>query len=298
MIKNKLLKLNIFYILICCIIIPTLAIASNSNQPITIKIGAGNKNVIAFTTVEKICEIYNKYKKNNNVSCLALETSGSNYNLEKLISGEIDMGVIAADVQYDAYNGIGKFAGKPQRNLKALFGLYMEKFGILVKKNSGINDFHDLPGKRININSVGSGNRVLVDKLFTKNGWKKSDFKEILEEQPRELPNLFCQNKIDAALYLVGHPNGVFTESIEKCGAKLISLNRKEVEDYVELFRYLFPATIEKHTYKGQNQDIKTIGSQLLLVTTDHLDDAVIYDFVQTVFEHYAALQHSPPFDL
>ena len=83
-----------------------------------------------------MCNIFNKNNLDNKVSCQAIETGGSEDNLNGIVSGKYDMGVIKADMQYNAYNGVGTFSEKPYRELRTVLGLNNEFLTIIVKNNS------------------------------------------------------------------------------------------------------------------------------------------------------------------
>jgi TRAP transporter TAXI family solute receptor len=166
---------------------------------------------------------------------------------------------------------------------------------MIVKNNSRINNFGDFINKRIYVGNKGSGSRILADKLFKEIGWTNQDFKEIHEDQADKIYDLFCENKIDAAIYLVGHPNEIFAKTLKECDAKLISFSRKEIEDYIDFFPHIFTGMITKNTYKNQNDDIHTFVSQLLLASSSEVDEKIIYDFVQVTFEHQEELKSKIP---
>lgn len=277
---------------LCCIVsflYSTVAFSQDNKKVITI--GTGNKNALAYPVVSAMCDIFNKNNLDNKVSCKAIETGGSEDNLDGIVSGKYDMGVIKADMQYNAYNGVGTFYGKPYRELRTVLGLHNEFLTMIVKNNSKINSFEDFKYKRVYIGNNGSGSRILVDKLLKEIGWNKKDFKAIYEDQPDKIYDLFCQNKIDAAIYLVGHPNDIFTKTLKKCDVKLISFSRKEIESYIDFFPHVSTAVISKRTYKSQNYDINTFASQLLLASSTKIDEKIIYDFVQIMFEHQEELK-------
>lgn len=260
-----------------------------------ITIGTGNKNAVAYPLVSSICDTFNQYNTHKKVRCVVVSTAGSEENMDGIVSGRFDAGVIKADMEYNAYNGIGVFADKSYRDLRNVVGLHKEYLTMIVKNDSGITGLDDFKNKRIYIGNNGSGSRIMVDKLFSEKGWKDGDFQEIHEEQTDQIYNLFCDNKIDAAIYLVGHPNSIFNKTLTECNAKLISFSRKEIENYVDIFRHVYPATIKKWTYKNQKSDINTIASQLLLAASDKLDEEMVYNFVQIISEHYPEIQRNNP---
>ena len=90
--------------------------------------------------------------------------------------GELDFGVAQSDWQFHAYNGSSKFEGKQFDKLRSVFSVHPEPFHILVGKDSGINSWADLKGKRVNIGNPGSGQRGTMEVLMAAHGTSVDDF--------------------------------------------------------------------------------------------------------------------------
>lgn len=269
--------------------------SSFSQNKEDITVGTGSVNALAYPIMQSICKTYNKYNLNGAAACVVISTAGSEENLEGIRSKKYSTGVIKADMAYNSYNGISVFAGKSYRNLRSLFGLHNEYLTMIVGQNSGIKSLKDFKGKRVYIGNKGSGSRILVDKLFVEAGWKNEDFAEVHEEPTDKIHDLFCGKKIDAAIYLIGHPNNIFEKTLSECDVKMISFSRKEIENYVDNFRHIYPAVIKRGTYDGQKHDINTFASQLLLTADSNLDEEMVYNFVKIVAEHYPEIQEKNP---
>lgn len=271
------------------------ALYSKDNNQKIIKIGTGNKDALAYPILSSICDTFNKNNTYSNVRCQAISTGGSEDNLDGIISKKYDAGVVKSDMEYNAYNGIGVFAGKPYRDLRTIFGLHNEYLTIIVKNGAKIDGLKDFKGRRVYIGNKGSGSRIMVDKLFTVNGWKNQDFKAIHEESSDKIHDLFCNDEIDAAIYLIGHPNNIFARTLKDCDVKLIGFSKQEIEKYVDIFRHISPAVVKKGTYPNQKQDISTFASQLLLASSVDLDEETVYNFVKIISEHYSEIQKNNP---
>lgn len=255
-----------------------------------IGIGTGSKNALAYPVVKTMCDTYNKYNVYDNLKCYAVETGGSKENLDGIISGAYDAGVVKSDIEYNAYNGIGGNGGK-EIGLRNIFGLHEEYLTLAARKDSGIRNFRDFKGHKVYIGNNGSGSRIMVEKLLNYLGWDRSNFEYVDESESREIGKLFCEKKIDAAIYLVGHPNHIFQEALRKCDINLISFSRRELEEYVDIFRYVKLSKIRKETYKEINEDIETLSSQLMLVTSDRVNEKFIYNFVKIITSHFEEIK-------
>mgnify|MGYP001819406083 FL=1 len=150
-------------------------------------------------------------------------TGGSVYNLNAIRNGELDMGVAKSDWQYHAYYGSSKFedAG-PNKDLRAVFSVHPEPFTVVARTDSGIRNFNDLKGKRVNVGNPGSGQRGTMEVVMKAKGWTLDDFKLASELKSAEQSKALCDNKIDAMVFTVGHPSGSIKEATTSCDSVLV----------------------------------------------------------------------------
>jgi hypothetical protein len=210
------------------------------------------------------------------------------YNLNAIASGELDMGVAQSDWQYHAYNGTDKFAEKgPNKDLRSVFSVHPEPFTVVARADAGIKNFEDLKGKRVNVGNPGSGQRGTMEVLMEKLGWTMDDFKLASELKPAEQSQALCDNKIDAFVYTVGHPNGSIKEATTSCDAVIVNVTGPAVDALVADNPYYRYATIPGGMYRGTDEDAKTFGVGATFVTSAKVPDNVIYVVVQAVFENF-----------
>ena len=137
-------------------------------------------------------------------------TGGSVFNINAVLSGDLDFGIAQSDRQYQAYNGLAEWSEMgPQEDLRAVFSIHPESITLMASVDSGINGIADLAGKRVNIGNPGSGQLQSSRDVLAAFGLSESD---IRAEQVKA-PGLLQDGRIDAFFYTVGHPNGNITES-------------------------------------------------------------------------------------
>ncbi|MHA1537910.1 MAG: TAXI family TRAP transporter solute-binding subunit, partial [Alphaproteobacteria bacterium] len=179
-----------------------------------VKIGTGGQTGVYYQVGQAICRLVNRDSAKNDINCTAPSTGGSVANLNALRAGELSMGVAQSDWQYHAYNGTSKFKSKgPFKDLRAVFSVHPEPFTVVARKDSGIKTFTDLKGKRVNIGNVGSGQRGTMEVVMGKLGWTMGSFKLATELKSSEQAKALCDNKVDAIVFTVGHPNGSIKEA-------------------------------------------------------------------------------------
>ncbi len=261
-----------------------------------ISIGTGGLTGVYYPTGGAICRLLNQERKKHGIRCSVESTGGSIFNLNTIHNNELDFGVVQSDWQYHAYNGTSKFQEKgPNKKLRAIFSIHSEPFTLIARKDSGIHVLNDLKGKRVNIGNPGSGQRGTMDVLMAKMGWQNSDFSIASELKASEMSRALCDNKIDAFVYVVGHPNASIKEASTTCDAILIPVTGDAVDALLEAAPYYATAIIPGSMYRGSPEDTTTFGVKATLVSSTNVDEEVVYQLVKAVFENMDTLRKLHP---
>lgn len=261
-----------------------------------VTIGTGGVTGVYYPTGGSICRLVNKGKKEHGVRCSVESTGGSVYNINTIRAGELEMGVAQSDWQYHAYNGTSKFEQKgPFKELRAIFSVHAEPFTVLARKDANIKNFNDLKGKRVNIGNPGSGQRGTIELIMKTKGWTKKDFKLASELKASEQAKALCDNKIDAMVYVVGHPNGAIKEATTTCDSTLVNVYDEDIKKLVEGTDYYRKATIPGGMYNGNPDGATTFGVGATFVTSSKVSEHVIYTVVKSVFENFEAFKKLHP---
>lgn len=209
-----------------------------------ITIGTGGQTGVYFVVGQSICKLVNRDTAKSGIKCTAPSTGGSIANINEIKAGTMDMGVAQSDWQFHAYNGSSKFEGKKFEDIRAVFSVHPEPFTVVARADSGIKSFDDLKGKRVNIGNPGSGQRATMEVVMDAKGWTKGNFALASELKPAEQGAALGDNKVDAIIYTVGHPNGSIQESVATIDAKLIPVGGPEVDKLVSDNPFYAKATI------------------------------------------------------
>ena len=262
------------------------AVTVSAQQFVTI--GTGGVTGVYYPTGGSICRLVNKGKKEHGIRCSVESTGGSVYNLNAIAAGELDMGVAQSDWQFHAYNGTSKFKAKgPNKDLRAVFSVHPEPFTVVARTDSGIKNFADLKGKRVNIGNPGSGQRGTMEVVMGKMGWTKADFKLASELKSAEQSKALCDNKIDAIVFTVGHPSGSIKEATTSCDSVIVNVTGPEIDALVSENDYYRTAVIPGGMYRGTDSDTKTFGVGATFVSSAKVPAETIYVVVKAVFEGF-----------
>ncbi len=252
-----------------------------------ITIGTGGVTGVYYPTGGAICRLMNKSRKTHGIRCSVESTGGSVYNINTIREGELEFGVAQSDWQHHAYHGTSKFedAGKFE-DLRAVFSVHPEPFTVVARADSGITNFDDLKGKRVNIGNPGSGQRGTMEVLLEAKGMTTADLGLATELKASEQSAALCDNQIDAMVYTVGHPSGSIQEATTACDSVLVTVDGPAVDKLIADNAYYRTATIPGGMYRGNDADTQTYGVGATFVSSAKVDAEVVYQLVKSVFDN------------
>jgi TRAP transporter TAXI family solute receptor len=198
-----------------------------------ITIGTGGVTGVYYAAGGAICRLVNKDRKAHGMRCSVESTGGSVFNINSVMSGDMDVGFAQSDTQYYAMKGEGPFKDKPQPKLRALFSVYPELFTLVARQDANIKRFEDIKGKRINIGDPGSGSRATMELVMKEFGIAPSDLKLASELKFVEMAPALCDNKIDAFVFVAGHPNAIFQEAATSCASTIAAVSGPPIKSSV-----------------------------------------------------------------
>ena len=252
-----------------------------------VTIGTGGVTGVYYPAGGAVCRLVNKGRRTHGIRCSVESTKGSAYNVDAIRNNDLDFGVVQSDVQYAAVHGEAPFeASGPFKDLRSVFTLHTESFTVLARADAGIQVFDDLKGKRVNIGNSGSGQRATLEMLMSAKGWTMADFSKTMELTSAEQSRALCDGKIDAMVFIVGHPNASIKEASITCDTALVEVTGADIDKLIADLPYFRASTIPAGMYLGTGHDVKTFGVGATLVTTLNTPEGVVYELVKSVFEN------------
>ena len=252
-----------------------------------ITIGTGGQTGVYFVVGQSICRLVNRDSATTGLKCTAPSTGGSIANINAIKAGDMDMGVAQSDWQFHAYNGSSQFEGDKFDKERAVFSVHSEPFTVIARADAGIESFDDLKGKRVNVGNPGSGQLATMEVVLAAKGWTMDDFALASELKPAEQAAALGDNKVDAIVYTVGHPNGSIQEAVSTVDAKLVPVQGEAIDKLVADNPFDAYASIPGGMYKGTDSDVKTFGVKATFVTSSDVADDVVYEVVKAVFDNF-----------
>jgi TRAP transporter TAXI family solute receptor len=264
-----------------------LATTAATAEETFITIGTGGQTGVYFVVGQSICRLVNRDTATTGLKCTAPSTGGSIANINAIKAGDMTMGVAQSDWQHHAYNGTSKFEGDKFDKERAVFSVHGEPFTVIARADAGVSTFDDLKGKRVNVGNPGSGQLATMEVVLAAKGWTMADFSLASELKPAEQAAALGDNKVDAIIYTVGHPNGSIQEAVSTVDAVLVPVEGEAIDKLVAENPFYAYATIPGGMYKGTDNDVKTFGVKATFVTSADVPDEVVYQVVKAVFDNF-----------
>jgi len=253
-----------------------------------VTIGRGGVTGVYYPTGGAISKMINKKRKIYNIRASVESTGGSVYNINMVISGDLEFGIAQSDRQYQAYKGLAEWKKTgPQADLRSICSLHPEIITLVASVESKIKTLPDLKNKRINIGNPGSGHLGnALDILLATKLRPDVDFKAE-QLKAAEAPKMLQDNRIDAFFYTVGHPNGAIKEATSG-KRKVLFVALSPVDRLIQAFPYYVKANIPvKHYPMASNKSpVSSVGVVTTFVTSKKVDADVVYAITKELFDN------------
>lgn len=260
------------------------------SQKSFVTIGTGGVTGVYYPTGGAISKMVNKKSEEYNLKATVESTGGSVYNVNAIMSGDLEFGIVQSDRQFQAYNGTADWDGTPQEKLRAVFSIHPESSTLLAADDSGIDTIYDLAGKTVNIGNPGSGHRGNAMDALDAVGYDVDNDMKTEGIKAAEAASALQDGRIDAYFYTVGHPNGSFKEATSGArGAHFVSIEGSEIDAMIKKFPYYAKSIVPVSNYPGASNtgDVATFGVKATLCTSADVSEDVVYAIVKEVFDNF-----------
>ncbi|MHC4472115.1 MAG: TAXI family TRAP transporter solute-binding subunit [Planctomycetota bacterium] len=262
-----------------------------------VTIGTGAMTGVYYPTGGNIAKLVNKKEAEYGIRCTVASTDGSVFNVNAIVAGDQEFGIVQSDRQYQALNGLAEWKDKgPQRELRAVFAIHPESVTLVAAEDAGVRAIGDLRGKRVNIGNPGSGQRQNAIDALENAGLDIEEDLRAEHVKASDAPGLLQDDRIDAFFYTVGHPSGVIKEAT----AGVRKVRFIPLQGFTELLKkhpYYAPAVISvRHYPSAKNEDdVPTFGVKATLMSSAKVADDVVYAVTKEVFENLESFRGLHP---
>ena len=236
-----------------------------------------------FVVGSALAEVLNEFGADFGWSTTAEATSGSQENIRRLDSGEIDFAMSNAAITYfAAQGGEGWDKAYPMRTVMTLapnLALFITPEG------SGVETIADLRGNRVGVGPAGAGFEYFVGPLLGAHGITYDDFTPLNATQSGAV-DLIADGSAAAVFVGGAVPNPAITQASASQDIHFVPFDDDAKQQLIDEYLFFRPATIPPNTYRGQTEPFEglDVGSMHLIASASASDD-LVYNVTKTLYE-------------
>jgi TRAP transporter TAXI family solute receptor len=203
-----------------------------------------------------------------------LSTKGTAENVPRLEAGELDLGMVSAEVAYELFLGVGRAATR----LKVITAMYSTPGMFAVRADSRYRTIADLKGRPVVWNGKGSGVAVQARYMLEGLGLDiDKDFESIYTDKLGQGAAMVLDGRA-VALWGGGLRWPGFVEmSSSTRGARFIVPSAVEIRKIRDKYSFLRTITVPAGLYPGQYDPLVTVGGWSYILARDGLSDETGY---------------------
>lgn len=212
----------------------------------------------------------------------AVEVTGASANNALLTqAGEIEMGMCATEVMYEAYQGIFDFEGlQACPDIRAVMpgwgGIYM----FITMANSGYQTLYDIEGAAWSGGPVGSSNQILMNRVLDVCG---------ISVDMSNLPNSDASRALgDGNIkgFTLAHPASAVNELEATNTLNILTIPDDKVDAFKEQYPQYVWLDIPAGYYKALPDGAHNVGLYNMVISNKNVDEELVYQVVKACYEN------------
>ena len=237
-----------------------------------------------FVVGSALAEVVNETGREFGYSVTAEATSGSQENIRRLLSGELDFSLSNAAITYFAVRGAeGWERAYPVQSVMTL----APNVALFVSRaDSGVDSLSDLTGRRVTVGVPGAGFQYFVGPLLEAHGVTYDDFSP-LEATQQAAVDMLTDGSADAVFLGGAVPTASITQAAASMDITFLPFGALEKQSLIDEYIFFRPATIPADTYRNQTEPFEglDVGSMHVITSTGASED-LVYNFTKLLYEN------------
>ncbi len=208
--------------------------------------------------------------------------------LDAIQNGTADLGITTSDRAYADYWNSGRQTPDSEKQIRGLSLLQPLSAYVLVRPGSRIQSVKDLTGRVVVLGPRNSSSWTLGNLVIEAVGARP---KLIRSVSTREEGAAALKDGSADAIFFPGYiyPD-VATQASIREGAYLIPIEGPAIDGLRRRYPFVRATAIPRNIYPGQDRVIPTVGLDMVVVCRRDLDESVVHDLTQQLFDTFPRL--------
>jgi len=223
-----------------------------------------------------------------NVHAVAKASGNLDHEIKAFEEGATDLAILDVETAYLAFNAESRDEA-PARKLRAVAVLLSTAVQIVARNDADVRRVTDLRGKRVGVGAKGTPTERAARLILQSHGVPFESIRPTFASG--DAAEALRTGNLDALFLYSPFQNPLIAEMAEAGSVRLIPIDRSAIPAIQEQHHFLKATTIPGGTYKNQDDDLLTVGMDVLLVCRQDLAEPLVYDLARTLFESVPQLK-------
>ena len=265
---------------------PAQLVNDDSTKRRYISIGTAPAGGAFFVVGSAIAEVVDGNVADANWEVTAEATKGTQENIRRIVTGELEFALANAAISYFAVRGEG--AWETEHTIRTVMTLAPNVGLFLTPKSSDIRGIKDFADKRIVVGPAGAGFEYFLKPILAAHGITYEDFTPINSTYIGAV-DLLADGSAAAAFVGGAVPTPAATQASTSQDIFFIPFDETAKQSLFEDYPFFNAVTIPPNTYKGQTEPFASLNvGAMHLITAENADENIVYEFTKTLYTHRA----------
>jgi TRAP transporter TAXI family solute receptor len=231
-----------------------------------------------------LAEVYNKRLTDARVTATPSEgPRGAGATAATLAAGKADLALSRSDLAYQVYRGGASGSDEAGTHLRSIAVVYANAVHVVVRRGSGIARGAEFRNHRVQVSGDEPQGGALARAVLDGYGIELSDV-QIVPDARNAVARLKA-GELDVRIFASAYPLAGIDDVGEESALRLMSIEPEVIDRMRSRFPFFKPAIIPKGTYKGQHEDVQTVGIDGLHLCRDEMPESLVYELTKSLFE-------------
>ncbi len=249
-----------------------------------ISVGTAPAGGAFFVVGSAIAEVVAGNAPDTDWEVTAEATKGTQENIRRIVSGELEFALANAAISYFAVRGEGTW--ETEHAIRSVMTLAPNVGLFLTPQSSGVRTIQDFAGKRIVVGPAGAGFEYFLRPILAAHGVTYDDFTPINSTYIGAV-DLLADGSAAAAFIGGAVPTPAATQASTSQDIFFIPLDAAAKQSLFADYPFFNAITIPADTYKGQTEPFASMNvGAMHLITAEGVDEDMVYAFTKTLYTH------------
>ena len=258
-----------------------------------LSIGTAPPGGAFFVVGGALGEVLNEFGGGHGWQVTAEATKGSQENIRRLSTGELDFALSNAAITYFGVRGEGEW--ECAHNVRSVMTLAPNVALFIAPTKAGVESLQDLAGKRVVIGPAGAGFAFFVRPILEAHGVAYDDF-DLLHGTQAAAVGMLADGSAASAFLGGAVPTASITQVATSQDILFVPFEEAAIDELVGNFPFFDRATIPAGTYRNQAEGFHgmNVGSMHLITSADQ-DEELVYQVTRTIWENRETVVEKHP---